>query len=451
MDHNVEPGRWYNTSDRREWYRQYTAPSVPGAPVPQEVPAKPRKKHTGMKIVSLVLCVLVLIAATAVAFSPRDSVSEPSLSGGETVRPTPAIGGGASGSADNYEDFHAFFDSYYTMEDQPESSSIQRAATGTGVTLALHSSQGLEKLTLQEVYSRNIDSVVGIMATVKGSYDVYYWGTGIIMTEDGYILTNAHVIAGTDAATVVLSDGREYEALLVGEDSQSDIAVLKVEASGLQAASFGDSSELQVGDDVVAIGNPLGSELSGTMTNGIVSAINRGILMNGHVMTLIQTNAALNEGNSGGPLFNMYGQVIGITNMKMAADYSEVTIEGIGFAIPTSVAKGIVDQLIDDGIISGRPGIGITVGSIPTQAAVRWDLPYGLYISSVVENSDAYAKGIRPGDILVSVNGIEVYTTDDVNTIKDGYGVGDTLLFTIYRDGKTFDVEVELVDMNELY
>ena len=169
------------------------------------------------------------------------------------------------------------------------------------------------------------------------------------------------------------------------------------------------------------------------------------------MMTLIQTNTAINEGNSGGPLLNMYGQVIGVTNMKMVANFSQATIEGIGFAIPTSVVQDIVNQLIVNGEVSGRPGIGITVGAIPYDAAERYSLPDGLYISEVEASSDAYAKGVREGDVLTAVNGTPVYTTQDVGNIRDGFGVGDTITLTVFRDGRTFDIEVELMDVNELY
>lgn len=442
MEPSRETEKWYDTSDAREWYRQYSV-----QPVSDRTPVKqPRKKHNAMKVTMIVLCVLILIAATAMVFSPRESAlpetgSDPGSASGNL--PDPQEG------TEGYDDFKEFFDNYFTDSSIKESN-IPRYTGGKAGIMELSSCEGLQRLELGEIYGRCIDSIVGIKA-MSGSSAGYYWGTGIVMTPDGYILTNAHVISGTDTASVILNDGSEYEALLVGEDTQSDIAVLKIDAVGLKSASFGISDELQVGDEVAAIGNPLGAELSGTMTNGIVSAINRDILTDGHVMTLIQTNAALNEGNSGGPLFNMYGQVIGITNMKMAADYTAVTIEGIGFAIPTSSAKNIVDQLIKDGKVSGRPGIGITVGSIPSDAAQRWDLPYGLYITAVQENSDAYLKGIRPGDVLTAVNGTAVYYTDDVNLIKDGYKVGDSIILTIFRDGETFDAEVLLVDMNEIY
>lgn len=442
MDQDNRSG-WYDTSERREWYRQYSVQPRAEAPAPP-----PKKKHTGMKVTMIVLCVLILIVATAFAFSSDNSFDGQSSAYYPVPETSPSLPS-SSGHDDYSDDFRDFFNNYYTTN-PTEDSNISRAETGTGVTMSLNSSAGLERLTLQEIYAGCIDSIVGIAATVDG-YDGYYWGTGIIMTSDGYILTNAHIIAGTDGATVVTSDGSEYPALLVGEDSQSDIAVLKIDATGLQPAQFGISDELMVGDEVAAIGNPLGDELSGTMTNGIISAINRGITVDGHVMTLLQTNAAINEGNSGGPLLNMYGQVIGITNMKMVADYSQATIEGIGFAIPTSSVRDIVNQLIETGAVSGRPGIGITIGAIPFGAANYYELPDGLYVDSVEEQSDAYAQGVREGDVLTAVNGVAVYSTADVNIIKDGLNVGDTLILTIFRDGKTFDVEIRLMDMNELY
>lgn len=436
---------WYDTSPHREWYRQYsTQTNPPALKVPDASDAKrPRKKHTGMKVTMISLCVLILIAATAFAFA------EPPVG---TVSPGTTLNPQLPDAGDDYaDDFRDFFNGYYSGPSSgSEASRLPRTKARDGVSITLSSSEGLDELTLGQLYERSIDFVVGISASVDGR-DGYFWGTGIIMTGDGYILTNAHIIAGTDSAFVTTGDGREYEALLVGEDRQSDIAVLKIDAHGLHAASFGRSDELAVGDAVAAIGNPLGDQLSGTITNGIVSAINRDVVVDSHMMTLIQTNTAINEGNSGGPLLNMYGQVVGVTNMKMVANFSQATIEGIGFAIPTSVVREIANQLIASGEVSGRPGIGITVGAIPYDAAEQYGLPDGLYISQVEPASDAYAKGVRAGDVLTAVNGTAVYTTQDVGLIRDGFGVGDTITLTLFRDGETFDLEVELMDVNELY
>ena len=275
-------------------------------------------------------------------------------------------------------------------------------------------------------------------------------GSGFIISEDGYILTNQHILSGTSAAEVILPDGTACDALLIGEDATTDLAVLKIDAAGLQPAEFGDSDELTVGDSVAAIGNPLTDNLSGTLTDGIVSAINRTMSSNGYTMTLIQTTAALNEGNSGGPLFNSFGQVVGITNMKMVNNVSGVAVEGIGFAIPSTTAKQVVDQLIEKGVCS-RPGMGITVGAIPTEAAEHYDLPEGLYITAVSEGSSAKARGVRPGDVLLKVDGIDVRSSSDVLAIRDTHVVGDDVVLTIYRGGKTFDITITLNEYGELY
>ena len=313
--------------------------------------------------------------------------------------------------------------------------------------MELSTAQG-EELTLQELYERCSPSVVGISAYTLGKIG-YGWGSGVILSEDGLIITNTHVVAGADSATVTLYDNREFEAVLIGADSISDIAVLKIEATGLPAAEFGDSAALTVGQPVAAIGNPLGEEFRMTLTDGIISAISRDVNYKGRSMTLMQTNTALNEGNSGGPLFNRYGQVIGITNMKMMSSVS--SIEGIGFAIPSSTVLSMVNGILQEGKVVGRASIGITIGPIPESAMQDYDLPEGLYIVSVSPGSDAEAQGLKTGDILLTVNGQPVKETKQVAEIKDQYGVGDKLYFRIWRDGKIFEVAVALVDTNDVY
>ena len=331
-------------------------------------------------------------------------------------------------------------------ETEADTDQLPRAATGTGVTMTIVPQPEEERLTLQAIYARCQPSVVAIRIS-RGKLGGAL-GTGIIMTADGYILTNAHVLDQARSVTVtLLTDDSEYAAKLVGTDAISDLAVLKIEARNLTPAEFGDSDALRVGDPVAAIGNPLGTELNGTMTDGIVSAINRNVIYDGHSMTLIQTNAAINEGNSGGPLINAYGQVIGITNLKAFT----TGVEGICFAIPTSVVQPVVDKLIAEGKVSGRPSIGIVIGALDEAAAEYYDLPQGLYVESVAEGSDAEAKGIQSGDIVTAVNGQSVATTYEVNAIKEGLSVGDTMTLTIYRDGDTFDVEVMLMDTNDIY
>ena len=273
-------------------------------------------------------------------------------------------------------------------------------------------------------------------------------GSGAIIDTEGHIITNNHVISGAQQIQVTLANGNMYSATLVGTDTTTDLAVIKLDnpPSDLKAVKFADSDKLAVGENVMAIGNPLGEQLRWTMTNGIISAINRDMVYNGHSMTLLQTNAAINEGNSGGPLINMYGQVIGITNMKALS----TGVEGIGFAIPTASIRPIVNALLADGRVSGRVSIGITVGAVSSAASEYYDLPDGLYISAVAEGSDAEKQGIQSGDMLLAVNGQAVTTTYDVSAAKDGLKVGDTVTLTIYRDGKTFDVDVKLVDTNDI-
>ena len=301
-----------------------------------------------------------------------------------------------------------------------------------------------DALCLQDIYSTVIDSVVSISSMTSSGTSS---GTGIIMSQDGYVITNHHVITGALVISVLTNDNQEFEAALVGSDEMSDLAVLKIDARGLQAAEFGDSSKLRVGDSVVAIGDPLGVQLRGTMTNGIISAINRDLTVGDRTMTLIQTNAALNNGNSGGPLINCYGQVIGINTVKMSSYYSaSATVEGLGFAIPISVAKPIIDELIENGYVAGRPAIGISGDSLPSYYRTYYRLPDGVYVTSVNEGSDAKAKGIREGDIVTAINGEKICSIDELNTVKNQYAAGDEVTLTIYRSGTYYEVTVTLVD-----
>ena len=329
----------------------------------------------------------------------------------------------------------------------------QGAYVGSGTKLNIVSSQESsdttfsdeeDALSLQDIYSTVIDSVVSISSMTSSGTSS---GTGIIMSPDGYVITNHHVITGALVISVLTNDNQEYEAALVGSDEMSDLAVLKIDARGLQAAEFGDSSKLRVGDSVVAIGDPLGVQLRGTMTNGIISAINRDLTVGDRTMTLIQTNAALNNGNSGGPLINCYGQVIGINTVKMSSYYTATaSVEGLGFAIPISVAKPIIDELIENGYVAGRPAIGISGDSLPSYYRTYYRLPDGVYVTSVNEGSDAKAKGIREGDIVTAINGERISSIDELNTVKNQYAAGDEVTLTVYRSGTYYEVTVTLID-----
>ena len=322
---------------------------------------------------------------------------------------------------------------------------LKRAPTGSGTTLIIQPAGQDQPLSYQEIYQKNSPSIVSIACTGE---QTAAQGTGIILSRDGYIITNAHVIEGARQAIVVLEDGRSYDALLVGQDTESDLAVLKIAAEGLTPAEFGDSDALQVGDPAIAIGNPLGEQFRGTMTDGIISAINRDVYVDGRTMVLLQTNAALNSGNSGGALINVYGQVVGITTLKMIS--YEDTIEGLGFAIPTSSAKPIVDGLIQYGRITGRPTIGITVRPLTAGQAAEYGLTHGLQIQAVEEKSDAYQQGLRLGDIVLSANGRDTVVSDDLLAARDEVGVGGTLELQIWRAGESHRFQVRVMERYEM-
>jgi len=243
---------------------------------------------------------------------------------------------------------------------------------------------------------------------------------------------------------VLLTDGRTADADLIGTDAISDLAVLHIDISGLIAAELGDSSKLRVGDAVVAIGDPLGIELRGTMTDGIISAINRDIDVEGRIMNLIQTNAALNSGNSGGPLINCYGQVVGINTMKMGDTMSSAGVEGLGFAIPSSTVKNIVNQLLDQGYVSGRPSLGITCESISRLHQLYYRLPNGLCITEVESGSSAEQVGLKAGDILLSINGVNVDDTESLRKQLYSYAPGDAVTVIIYRSGRQYSATLTL-------
>jgi len=227
-------------------------------------------------------------------------------------------------------------------------------------------------------------------------------------------------------------------------DEISDLAVLHIETEDLIPAQFGDSAQLQVGDTVVAIGDPLGVKFRGTYTNGIVSAINRDVELNGRTMTLIQTNAALNSGNSGGPLINCYGQVIGINTMKIGAFTDSAGVEGLGFAIPSATVKEVVEQLVTQGYVSGRPTLGIQGEALSSFYQHYYRLPAGVYITHVEYGSDAYRVGIEEGDLLLSIGGTRVASYDEMRSAILSYEVGDTVEVVVYRGGQQYLAEVTL-------
>ena len=294
-------------------------------------------------------------------------------------------------------------------------------------------------LSMQEIYDRNIPSVVSVLCD-KGS------GTGVVLSQEGYIVTNCHVVEGAGTISVLLTDERKLEAHLVGADAISDLAVLRIEASDLVPAEFGDSGVLDVGDSVAAIGDPLGVEFRGTMTNGIVSAINRNVATGGRTMTLIQTNAALNSGNSGGPLINCYGQVVGINTMKIGVFSDSSGVEGIGFAIPSTTVLDVVNQLIVQGYVSGRPSLGITGESLSTFDQYYFRIPAGLYIDSVQPGSPAEQAGVSVGDVLIQVGDTRIIDAAGLDTALYNAQVGESVKVVLYRNGHYYEISLVLIE-----
>ena len=286
-------------------------------------------------------------------------------------------------------------------------------------------------LTYTQIYEKNAPSMVSIEAESRREYST---GTGVILTQDGYIVTNAHVVAGAERVRVVFSDNNVLDASLVGFDAGEDLAVLKVEAQGLTPAEFGDSSALRCGDPVAALGDPLGYR--STITDGIVSALDREVTVDGVTMVLIQTSAAINFGNSGGALINQYGQVVGITTIKIVTD--DGSAEALGFAIPSQRVKYVADALIDGREV--RTGVfGFTVLTRPVPGG-------GLELQSVDPDSDACVKGLRAGDVITAANGQPITGVQDLARLKLSLGPGDTVVLTYLRDGQSYTVEVALVD-----
>ena len=403
--------------------RGYYYYSQSGGPAPAGPPRRRTARRGGALAVVLFLCALGAMIGLAV-FLALWRVPEPlQLADG------PAEGQEVPGSAGETEGF---------------ATTISRAPTGDGTVLTVTEAAG-EPHSFQDIYRENIPSIVSVRAVGEPGYS---WGTGVVMTEDGYIITNAHVIQGYSRAEVAFQDGTVYEALLVGKDAPSDLAVLKIDCRGLVPAEFGDSEALEVGDTVLAIGNPLGEELWGTMTDGIISAINRDVNVDGYTMSLLQTTAALNSGNSGGALINNHGQVVGITNLKMEGYDS--TVEGLGFAIPTTTVKEVVDALIAYGQVENRPTIGITGYTVTAEMAAGFDGPQGVAVQTVREGSDAQMQGILPGDIIVEANGETITTMEQLQALKDSLSVGDVLSLRIWRSGHYLERDVTLVDQYTL-
>ena len=415
-----------------------------------------KKKHVFTKVIAFAVCAAVISAGSIQCYRYLDSNDK--LDG--------FFSRSSSSQTEKKED---------SGDDDNSSSQASNKATGESkswLQLAARS----DGLTIPEAVEKVMPAVVGISSefTTTGGDTSGGWffgqgqtqtqpatatGTGIVMTSDGYIITNAHVINDTEygygvasSVSVLMSDKTEYEATIKGYDEDTDIAVLKVDAKDLQEAEFGSSDDLQVGELVIAIGNPLGFELFGSVTCGIVSALNREITINDKSMSLIQTDAAINSGNSGGPLVNSYGQVIGINSAKMSSTYStsgSASVEGLGFAIPMTQAQTIIDDLINYGYVTGRPQIGISVSNVDEYTATLYNMPIGVYVRSVTPNGAAEKAGIQAGDIIIGVNGESVSTDDELNKKKDEHNAGDTITLNISRNGADINIDVTLEEVTQ--
>ena len=408
MENNFES---YEQSEepRQEAYTQsYTQPEPPVQPEPPIQAAPKKKKSMGPKLVALSLCC--------------------------------ALVGGVAGGAGVL---------WYTGGQSPvNNTSNALMGNRENSVIALNSVDTGKELTAAEVYAQNVRSTVGITTSITTNFWGYQTvnaasGSGFIVTDDGYILTNYHVVEDADSITVSMYEGQTYEAELVGFDASNDVAVLKIEAEGLTPVVLGDSDNLNVGDNVVAIGNPLG-ELTFSLTSGAISSLNRNITMsNGSTMNLMQTDCAINSGNSGGALFNMYGEVIGITNAKYSSNGGgEASIDNIGFAIPINLAWEIAQSIIEKGYVS-TPYIGVTVSDVGQQFQ-NYGLPQGAAVQSVVEGGPAEKAGLQANDIITHIGGEEITGYAQLSQYIREAGVGGQLKLTVFRQGETLEITVTI-------
>ena len=307
---------------------------------------------------------------------------------------------------------------------------------------------GQTLMTPAEVYASTVGSVVSINCSAVSTnifgqrVESASSGSGFVITQDGYIVTNHHVVASASSVKVTMYDGKEYSAAVVGSDSDYDVAVLKVETTGLQPVTLGNSADVNVGDTVLAIGNPLG-ELTFSMSQGIVSCCDRAINVSGTPFNMIQVDASINPGNSGGPLMNLYGEVVGIVSAKYSS-YSNTAVEGLGFAIPIGDVQAVITDIMENGQITSKPSMGITAGTMTRQMATQYqiDKDNGVFVYSVDKGGAGEKAGLRMGDVITKVDSTEITSMEDLTAAKKGRRAGDTVTVTYYRDGQSFTTEL---------
>lgn len=399
---------------------------------------KKPKKRVGLKIAAALMAFSLVSAGSIGIYSRLDDTADKSVSVSEEAEPS-----------------------------KSEKKSNNSASAGNINYLAASQKDGIG-ITTEEIVEKMLPTVVGIESsfTSQSSANSFGFGygfgggtpsqskatgTGVVITKDGYIVTNAHVIYDTqygsglaDSISVLMNDEKSYDAEVIGYDTDCDLAVLKINADNLTAAEFGDSDNLRLGESVIAIGNPLGFELMNTVTKGIVSGKDRRITINDKSMNLIQTDAAINSGNSGGPLIDMNGKVIGINSSKMSSSYSATSIEGIGFAIPSNEASKIVEDLMKYGYVTGKPQFGISAQDVTETISNMYNLPLGAYITAVEEGSAADEAGLIAGDVITGADGEKITTVEELNIIKNKHTAGDEIEITYVRSGKTQKATVTL-------
>lgn len=380
--------------------------SGPQGPVQEMKPVK--KNRLGLKVVALAL-VCALLGGAA---------------GGAAVWAVSRSGGG----------------------NESEISVSSRPATRVSV----RDVDGKTPLSDAEVYAANVNSVVSIRTSATAGYNFFGQpvqsasaGSGFVLSEDGYILTNYHVVKGAETVTVTLYNSDEYNATYIGGEEDYDIAVIKVEAENLQPVTLGDSATLNVGDHVLAIGNPLG-ELTFSMSGGMVSCVDRAINVDGTPFNMIQTDTSINPGNSGGPLFNQYGEVVGIVSAKYSQSSGGTAVEGLGFAIPMNDVFSMVKDIMTNGYVTNRAYLGITPQTLTegTAAQFHYDVTAGVFINYVEPDSAAAKAGLRMGDVITRVDDTQIKTVEDLNLAKKKYSAGDTATLEVYRPDGTVTVEI---------
>ena len=307
---------------------------------------------------------------------------------------------------------------------------------------------GQTLMTPAEVYASTVGSVVSINCSAVSTnifgqrVESASSGSGFVITQDGYIVTNHHVVASASSVKVTMYDGKEYSAAVVGSDSDYDVAVLKVETTGLQPVTLGNSADVNVGDTVLAIGNPLG-ELTFSMSQGIVSCCDRAINVSGTPFNMIQVDASINPGNSGGPLMNLYGEVVGIVSAKYSS-YSNTAVEGLGFAIPIGDVQAVITDIMENGQITSKPSMGIIAGTMTRQMATQYqiDKDNGVFVYSVDKGGAGEKAGLRMGDVITKVDSMEITSMEDLTAAKKGHRAGDTVTVIYYRDGQNYSTEL---------